>query len=185
MRGEAIVGVAEVPQVIGEDVDPGHIGPEHVVALLRAVDAPPAGHAEDIDEAGDAVEDIVPSAHEDDALGGHPGGAEGTHGALEIRGNRDEDVDGDDGKGEHLESLAAAEFAPAVLEHHEADAAGGRGVEFGIVEPAAHMQIRGNVAMRMLMATMAKGNTLKASLRPSLPQPYLSIMKPMQPAVAA
>ena len=40
-------------------------------------------------------------------------------------------------------------------------------------------------AMRMLMATMAKGNTLNASLRPSLPQPYLSIMKPMQPAVAA
>ena len=40
-------------------------------------------------------------------------------------------------------------------------------------------------AMRMLMATMAKGKTLKASLRPSLPQPYLSIMKPMQPAVAA
>ena len=32
---------------------------------------------------------------------------------------------------------------------------------------------------------LAKGNTLKASLRPSLPQPYLSIMKPMQPAVAA
>ena len=55
------------------------------------------------------------------------------------------------------------------------------------VVPKARMALSKSeaTAMRMLMATMAKGNTLKASLRPSLPQPYLSIMKPMQPAVAA
>ena len=40
-------------------------------------------------------------------------------------------------------------------------------------------------AIRMLMATMANGNALNHSALPSLPQRYLSIMKPMQPAVAA
>ena len=39
-------------------------------------------------------------------------------------------------------------------------------------------------AMRMLMATMAKGNTLNHSVLPML-HLYLSIMKPMHPAVAA
>ena len=40
-------------------------------------------------------------------------------------------------------------------------------------------------AMRMFMATMTKGNALNQWLRPILPQLYLIIMKPMQPAVAA
>ena len=40
-------------------------------------------------------------------------------------------------------------------------------------------------AMRMLMATMTKGKALNQCERPILPQEYFSIMKPMQPAVAA
>ncbi len=40
-------------------------------------------------------------------------------------------------------------------------------------------------AMRMLMATITNGNALNQWLRPILPQLYLIIMKPMQPAVAA
>ena len=39
-------------------------------------------------------------------------------------------------------------------------------------------------AMRILMATMAKGNTLNQSVLPML-HLYFSIIKPMQPAVAA
>ena len=40
-------------------------------------------------------------------------------------------------------------------------------------------------AIRMLIATIAKGKALNQWERPMLPQPYLSIMKPMHPAVAA
>ena len=36
-----------------------------------------------------------------------------------------------------------------------------------------------------MMATMTKGKALNQWERPILPQEYLSIMKPMQPAVAA
>ena len=40
-------------------------------------------------------------------------------------------------------------------------------------------------AIRMLMATITNGNALNQCERPILPQLYLSIMKPMHPAVAA
>ena len=41
-----------------------------------------------------------------------------------------------------------------------------------------------HTAIRMLMATMAKGNTLNQGCLP-MPHLYLIIMKPMQPATAA
>lgn len=41
------------------------------------------------------------------------------------------------------------------------------------------------IAMRMLIATITKGNALNHSALPSLPQRYFNAMKPMQPIVAA
>ena len=61
-------------------------------------------------------------------------------GGLKVAGHGDENVDGHDGKGEHLEPLRLAD-APLVLEHHEADAPGGGGVQLGIVEPAVHIGV--------------------------------------------
>ena len=143
MGGQAVVGVAEVPQIVGDDEHPGHIGPQHVLALLGDVDAEPAGHAGDIQQAGDAVEHVVPAAVERDAFGGHPGGAPSAKRALEVAHHGDEDVDGHDDEGEGLEPVGAADLAPGVLEHHEADAAGGGGIHLGIVEPAVHVGVGG------------------------------------------
>ena len=55
------------------------------------------------------------------------------------------------------------------------------------VVPQARMALSKSLttAMRMLMATMTKGKALNQCERPILPQEYFSIMKPMQPAVAA
>ena len=40
MRGQAVVGVAEVPQVVGDDPRPDHVGPDHVLRrILRDEDA--------------------------------------------------------------------------------------------------------------------------------------------------
>ena len=106
---------------------------------------PPAGHAEDVDQAGDAVEDVVPTAHKGDAFRGDPGGSEGAESALKVGDHGDQDVDGDDGERECLKPLGLAQLAPAVLEHHEANAARCGGVELGVVEPTVHMHVSGVV----------------------------------------
>ena len=55
------------------------------------------------------------------------------------------------------------------------------------LEPHAMMALSKSLAtaIRMLMATITNGNALNQCERPILPQLYLSIMKPMHPAVAA
>ena len=145
--GQAVIGVFKVPQVIGQDVAPGHVGPQHVLLVLGGVNAPPGGHAEDVDDTGDAVDPVPPAAVQPHVLGGQPPAVAELlqgHGApdagLEVAGHGDENVDGHNGKGEHLEPLRLAD-APLVLEHHEADAPGGGGVQLGIVEPAVHVAI--------------------------------------------
>ena len=45
--GKAVVGVGKVPDVVDDDVDPRHVGPNHIFLVLRGVDVPPGGHAED------------------------------------------------------------------------------------------------------------------------------------------
>ena len=145
MGGQAVVGIAEVPQIVGDDEHPGHVRPQHVLTLLGDIDAEPAGHAGDVEQARDAVEHVVPAAVERDALGGNPRGAEGAEGALEVAHHGDEDVDGHDDEGEGLEPMRAADLAPGVLQHHEADAAGGGGVHLGVVEPAVHVGVGGVV----------------------------------------
>ena len=139
MGGQAVVGVAEVPQVVGNDEHPRHVGPQHILALLGDVDAEPSGHAEDIEQAGHAVEDVEDAAVEDDALARHEARTPCHDGALEIARDRDQDVDGDDHERERLEPVRTADLAPAVLEHHEADAPGRGGVHLGVVEPSIHV----------------------------------------------
>ena len=51
MRGQVVVGVLHVPQVVRQDETPGHVGPQHVVVLFGGVDAPPARHAQDVQNA--------------------------------------------------------------------------------------------------------------------------------------
>ena len=59
---------------------------------------------------------------------------------LEIGSHCNEYVDGHDNEREWLEPVLLA-YAPAVFDHHEADAAGQRSIELGIMEPAVHIQI--------------------------------------------
>ena len=138
--GQAVVGVGEVPDVVDQDVDPRHVGPDHVLLVLRRVDVPPGGHAEDVEQAGQAVEHVVPAAEEPHALAAEPPLVPAHDGALEVGDHGDEDVDGHDDEGEGLEPVLGAD-APFVLDHHEADAAGEGGVELGVVEPAVHVDV--------------------------------------------
>ena len=132
--------------------------------VLGAVDAPPGGHAEDVDEAGDAVEDVVPATDLRDALGGDPrdgvgaAGGEEVRGALEVRDDGDQDVDRDDHEREGAEPLGLAEGAPLVLDDHEADAAGEGGVDLGVVEPAVLVDVRGVVDGPVLALRHADGD---------------------------
>ena len=145
------VGVLEVPHIVGQNVQPDHVGPEHIVMLFGGVNPPPAGHAEDVQDARDAVEPVPPAAVEPHVFTGQPPavavllhGGGTLDGGLKVAGHGNENVDGHNEEGEDLEPFRLAD-APLVLEHHEADAAGGGGVELGIVEPAVHVKVGGVV----------------------------------------
>ena len=139
-------GVAEVPDIVGDDVDPGHVRPQHVGLVLAGVDAPPTGHAEDVDDACDAVEHIVPAGELRGALGGDPSGlAQGKEviRALKVGHDGDHDIDGHDDKRPCAEPLGLADLAPLVLDGDEAPASGERGIDLCIVEPAVLVHVRG------------------------------------------
>ena len=56
---DAVVGVGEVPQVVGDDPGPDHVGPDHVARrILGDDDAEPPADGEDVEDAGDAVHDV-------------------------------------------------------------------------------------------------------------------------------
>ena len=87
----------------------------------------------------------MPATVQGDAFRGNPCGAEGSDGAFEVRHHGDENVDGNDYEGEGFKPVALADFAPAILQRHEADAADGCGVELCVVEPAVHIGVGGVV----------------------------------------
>ena len=125
--------------------------------LFGAVDAPPAGHAENVDDAGNAVEPVPPAAVEPHVLAGQPPavavllhGDSTLDGGFKVAGYRNENVDGHNQEGEDLEPLRLAD-APLVLKHHKANTAGRGGVELGVVEPAVHVQV-GGIVQRPLSA---------------------------------
>ena len=147
MGGQVVVGVLKVPQVVGDDVQHGHIRPEHILLFLGGVDAPPAGHAQDVDDTRNAVDPVPPAAVQPDVLTGQPpAGTDFGHShsaadaGLKVTGNSDQNIDGHNGKGEGFEPMGLA-HAPLVLEHHEADAADGGSIKLGIMEPAVHVQV--------------------------------------------
>ena len=144
--GQAVVGVAEVPDIVGDDVDPGHVGPQHIGLILGGVDAPPTGHAEDVDETGDAVEHVVPAGQLRSTFGGDPGGLaqdKEVIGALKVGYDGDHDVDGDDHKRPCAEPMRLADLSPLVLNGNEAPATGERRVYLGVVEPAVLVHMGG------------------------------------------
>ena len=146
MGRQAVVGVAEVPDIVGDDVDPGHVGPQHVGLVLGGVDAPPTGHAEDVDDARDAVEHVVPAGQLRSTFGGDPGGLaqdKEVIGALKVGHDGDQDVDGDDHKRPCAEPMRLADLAPLVLNGNEAPAAGQRRVYLGVMEPAVLVYMGG------------------------------------------
>ena len=134
-----------------DDEHPGQVGPKHVLLLPRHVNAEPAGHAGDVDQAGNAVEHVVPAAIQRHAFGGNPRGTPGANGGFEVGDHGDENVDGHDHEREAFEPLGLADLAPLVFERHEANAARGGSIQFGIVEPAGHMNV-GRVVERPLGA---------------------------------
>ena len=66
------IGILEVPDVVGQNVQPDHVGPEHIILLFGGVDAPPAGHAENVEQAGNTIEPGPPAAVQPNILAGQP-----------------------------------------------------------------------------------------------------------------
>lgn len=59
MIRDAVVGVGEVPKVVGDDPGPDHVRPDHVLRrVLRNEDAEPAADREDVQNARDAVHNV-------------------------------------------------------------------------------------------------------------------------------
>ena len=141
VRRQAVVGISEVPDIVDHDIDPGHVRPDHILLILGGPDAPPGRHAEDVEQSGHAVHHVVPAAILPDAFGGQPPLVPAHHGALKVRDAGDEDVDGDNHEREGLEPMLGTD-APLVLDHHETDTPGRSGIQFGIVEPALHIDMR-------------------------------------------
>ena len=63
----AVVHVRKVPQIVGDDPEPQHIGPDHVLFFVtRDKDSEPATDRQQVEQTGDTVH-VVPGAgdHED------------------------------------------------------------------------------------------------------------------------
>ena len=141
VRRQAVVGVSEVPDVVDNDVHPGHVRPDHILAVFRRIDVPPCGHTEDVDQTGHTVHHVVPATVLPNALRGKPPFVPTHDSGLEVRGAGDEDVDSHDDEREGFEPVLGT-YAPFVLDHHETDTACRGSVEFSVVEPAAHVHMR-------------------------------------------
>ena len=115
--------------------------------VLRGVNTPPASHTQNVDDTGQAVEDIPPAAEQPHIFAGEPpttgstAGTDALNGRLKVAGHSDQNVNGHNDKGEHLEPLGLAD-APLVLKHHKANAPCGGSIQLGIMEPAVHVDHR-------------------------------------------
>ncbi len=142
---DAVVGVGEVPKIVGDDPGPDHIRPDHVLRrVLRDEDAEPAADREDVQDARDAVHDVPrarngPEVFDDAALPQR----EAEH--LEVADDRLGDVDCQDERREaQRPPLLVQVVDPAVraAPFHEAqgdepEASGQRGIGLHPVEPGA------------------------------------------------
>ena len=137
---QTVVGVSKIPDIINDDVNPDHVGPDHILFILGRVNCPPAGHTEDVDNTCDAVEHIVPAAVQPYILAGEPPLIPAFECRFKIAGNGDQDIDGNDDEGISLEPVGFAD-APAVFDHHETDTACKCRIKLCVVKPAVHIQI--------------------------------------------
>lgn len=56
---DAVVGVGEVPKIVGDDPGPDHVRPDRVLRrVLRNEDAESAADCDDVQDAGNAVHDV-------------------------------------------------------------------------------------------------------------------------------
>lgn len=56
---DAVVGIGEVPKIVGDDPGPDHVRPDHVLrGVLRDENAEPAADRDDVQDARDAVHDV-------------------------------------------------------------------------------------------------------------------------------
>ena len=142
---DAVVGVGEVPKIIGDDPGPDHIRPDHVVrGVLRDENAEPAADRDDVQDARDAVHDVPrarngPEVLDDATLPQR----EAEH--LEVADDRLGDVDCQDERREAQRpallvkvvglAVRAAPFHEA--QGDEPEASGQRGIGLHPVEPGA------------------------------------------------
>ena len=152
VRRDAVVGIGEIPDVIGDDPEPEHVRPEHVaagVALcgLAQDDSEPAGDRHDAEQPRDAVHDVPRAAeHAGDFAFDRAGVDEPVLRAdLEVAHARFENVDRKDQRREAKRDFTVrqppGDFARElvlflnVADRPEADAARRRGVHLHQVEP--------------------------------------------------
>ena len=99
MRRQIVIGISKIPDIIGNDVTPGHIRPQHILLVLGRINAPPAGHTENIDNSCNTVHHIVPASIKPYALRRQPPGAPSVDSGLKIAGHGDQNIDSYDGNG--------------------------------------------------------------------------------------
>lgn len=59
MVRDAVVGIGEVPKIVGNDPGPDHVRPDHVLrGVLRGENAEPAADRDDVQDARNAVHDV-------------------------------------------------------------------------------------------------------------------------------
>ena len=136
---QAVIGVAEVPDIVRDNEDPGHIGPKHIMFIFGGIDTPPSGHAEDVQESGDAVKHIVPAGNLSGAFGGNPSllaKCKEVIRAFKVRDDGNQNIDCNDDKRKGLEPVSFAELSPVIFNDHKPETSGKCCVYLGIMEPA-------------------------------------------------
>ena len=142
---DAVVGVGEVPKVVGDDPGPDHVRPDHVLRrVLRNEDAEPAADGEDVQNTRDAVHDVPRTRYRPEVLNDAAlPQREAEH--LEVADDRLGDVDRQDERREaQCPALLVQVVGLAVLaapfhkaQSNEPEASRQRGIGLHPVEPGA------------------------------------------------
>ncbi|MPM10480.1 hypothetical protein SDC9_56812 [bioreactor metagenome] len=152
VRRDAVVGIGEVPDVVGDDPEPEHVRPEHVAAgvelrLFADHDAEPARDGDDVEDARGSVEEVPNAAGNarDFAFDGAGERVPILRANLEVAHAGFKDVDREDQRREEQSDLVVrkppGDFAGELIlfldvpDAPKADAARGGGVDFHQVEP--------------------------------------------------
>ncbi len=66
------VCILEIPYIISNNVNPHHIRPKHILFAFGGINAPPTGHAGNVNESRNSVEEVPPTAVKPNSFGGKP-----------------------------------------------------------------------------------------------------------------